>query len=419
MAAVACLRVETGEAQSANASALAAKVIRAFLDSEWGSPRRHGRIGAAAFLLADPRAQEFGAAELCALAAELQETLFEDGGEASLLLFEGEQDQIMRFAACPADALRAALDGEAGTPPLMGRVRRVTARGAEPLAHPGDPEPQAGHGDQLTVTPEELLRRLQTAELDAVSEGAEPAAPAAGFHAVYHTPRQSLIGAAVSDGQLGAASLRGIFGNTGHIQGEAARRYDAHCVEASLPHLAAFSGMVFFPISFASIVNPPMRALYPPLLARLPAARRAQLAVSVYDTPRDPSSGAMAELTGFLRTYFGFLDLGVTDPGFRVEAIAAGSVNSVTLVLTGSDANARLSAIRRFMEGRESYKRQKILPAISHVRTRAELEACLAQRAPFVSGPAVSDLLDALPEINALQPSALPIRRAPALAQCA
>lgn len=420
MAAVACLRVQTVTVQPAEVTAEIAKLICSFLDSQWARPRRSGRIGTLAFLLADPRAQDFDAAELCALAGELQAALFDADGQVSLLLFEGGQEQIMRFAASTAEALAAALKGEADAAPLAGRIRRITAGGAEPLAHPGDPEPQAGHGDQLTITPEELLKRLQAAEPEAGVESAEPAAPTVGFHAVYHTPRQSLIGAAVSDGLLGAASLRGVFGNAGHIQGEAARRYDTHCLETTLPFLAApFSGLLFFPISFAAITSRPTRTIYEPLLARLPALRRAQLAVSIYDTPRDPSSGAVSELASFLGAYFGFIDLGVTDPGFRVEALAAGSVGSVTLVLSGSDTSARLAAIRRFLESRESFRRQKILPSVGHIRTRAELDCCIAQGAAFVSGPIVSDLLDAPPEVGAIDSKALPLRRALALAECA
>ncbi len=427
MAAVACLRVLAGDALAASSPetiSIVGKLTCAFLDTRWIWPRRHGRIGASAFLLADPRALEFDAKELSTLASELQVKLFgvESEGEVSLLLFEGEQMEIMRFANCAPEALQALLDGDVEGLQINGRVRRVSVDGVETVVHAGDPE--AVEAAALSsVTPEELLERVRQSEPEPLSAPAEPE-PTIGFHAVYYPARQTVIGSAISDGQLGALSMRGSFGNSGHIRGEAALRYDSQCIEASLPVLERpFGGVLFYPISFSSIVHRPTRERYAALLARLPAARKSQLAVSVYDTPRDPSFTAMSELTAFLKTYFGFMDLNVTDPGFRVESLAAGIVNSVTLIITEQDAKARLAAVRRFMDNRANYKRQKIWPAISHIRNRSELEFCLAQGAPFVSGPAVSDMLDGPTEAAGITPGQLPLRRgaAPAqtMAQCA
>ena len=378
-----------------------------------GRRRRHGRVGASAFLLADPRALEFDAEELRHLAQELQAKLFgvEGAGEVCLLLFEGDQAEIMRFAACEAQVLRDALEGESVTPPLNGRIRRVTTAGVETVAHNGDPEARAAEEEPTgpVVTPEALLERVQS---DDQPEPPPAAVPMAGYHMVYYMPRQNVIGSAVSNAGLGASSLRGVFGNAGHIQGEAARRYDMQCLEASQAVLARpFSGLLFFPISFSSIIHRPTRELYLPALKLLPSERRNQLAVGVYDVPRDPSFTAMSQLTGFLRQYFGFIDLQVSDPGFRVEKLAAGVVNSVTLAMTGGDQQARLSAVKRFMDNRENYKRQKIRPAVSHVRNKTELDYCLAQGAPFLSGPAISDLLDAPADAGSLAPAELPLRR--------
>jgi len=425
MAAVACLRVLADDVGAGHPDGLVevvAKLTGAFLETRWVWPRRHGRVGASAFLLADPRALEFDAGELCALAGELQVKLFgvEAAGEVCLLLFEGDQAEIMRFAACEPQTLRDALEGEPVAPPLNGRIRRVTTTGVETVAHNGDPEAQAAeeHPAGPVVTPEELLERIQGED---TPPAPEPPVPLAGYHAVYYAPRLKVVGSAVSGARLGASSLRGIFGNSGHLQDEAARRYDARCLESALPVLAGpFGGLLFLPISFSSIVHRPTRELYLPLLAQLPAARRNQLAVSVYDVPRDPSFTAMSQLAAFLGTYFSFIDLGVTDPGFRVEKLATGVVDSVTLVIVDTDQKTRLAGIRRFMDNRENYRRQKIRAAVSHIRTKAELDFCLARGAQFLSGPAVSDLLDAPAEAGALIPTELPLRRGGLpMAQCA
>ena len=416
MAAAACLRVLADNPELGPPDSLVgvvAKLTSAFLDSRWIWPRRHGRVGPSAFLLADPRALEFDAEELRNLAQELQVKLFgvESAGEVSLLLFEGPQDEITRFATCGAEALRDVLDGTPDAMVLAGRIRRVTALGVEPVAHRGDPAAApATDAPASTVTPEELLERVHLLEPAAAVRAA--ANLTIGFHAVYHTARMSVIGSGVSDGQLGASSLRGVFGNAGPLQGEPARRYDENCIEASAAVLAGpFSGLLFFPISFSSIVHRPTRELYLSVLDRLPVRRRGQLAAAVYDAPRDPSFGAVSQLTACLGKYFGFIDLQMTDPGFRVEKMTAGVVNSVTLIVTESEQQARLSAIKRFMDNRDNYKRKQIWPAVSHVRNRAELDFCLAQRAPFVSGPAVSDLLDAPAEVRVCRPAELPIRR--------
>lgn len=417
MAAVACLRVladGVGSGHSDGLVAVVAKLTSAFLDSRWVWPRRHGRVGPSAFLLADPRALEFDAEELRNLARELQVKLFgvEGAGEVSLLLFEGEQSEITRFATCDTKTLIAALEGTDDTLPLNGRLRRVTAAGVEPVLHKGDPTPEAvDEPTQPTITPEALLERVQDAERPA--QPTEAAAPIAGFHAVYYMPRGNVVGSAVSDAQLGASSLRGIFGNAGYLQGEAARRYDERCIEASLPVLAKpFAGLLFFPISYSSIVHRPTRELYATILRQLPADRHAQLATAVYDVPRDPSFTAVSQLTTFLKTYFSFIDLQVLDPAFQVDKLAVGSVNSVTLVLTAADPKQRISSVRRLMDNREAYKRRQIWPAVTHIRNRSELDFCLAQRAPFVSGPAVSDLLDFPAPAGSFSSDALPVRRA-------
>src|ERR1700739_3869190 len=109
MVAVACLRIVAGASvPAANASAaVVGKLTGAFLDTRCAWPRRHGRIRVDAFLLADPRALEFDADELRALASELQVKLFgvEGEGEVCLLLFEGAQEEITRFASCSNAAL--------------------------------------------------------------------------------------------------------------------------------------------------------------------------------------------------------------------------------------------------------------------------------------------------------------------------
>ena len=78
------------------------------------------------------------------------------------------------------------------------------------------------------------------------------------------------------------------------------------------------------------------------------------------------------------------------------ETSPAGAVNSVTFRLPEGDARLRLAALRRFMEKRDHFKQRKIWPAITNVRTPAELADCIQHRIPFLSGQAVCGPVDAL-----------------------
>lgn len=57
--------------------------------------------------------------------------------------------------------------------------------------------------------------------------------------------------------------------------------------------------------------------------------------------------------------------------------------------LPEGDAHQRLSVLRRFAERLAHYKQRRIWPAVTNVRRRAELEAAVRLRIPFVTGPAV------------------------------
>jgi hypothetical protein len=72
-------------------------------------------------------------------------------------------------------------------------------------------------------------------------------------------------------------------------------------------------------------------------------------------------------------------------------AIAA----SVTLVLPAATEAVRLAAISRFMREAPAYRRKGVWQGIGDVRTRRELNACVELSAPFLTGSAITDLLEA------------------------
>ncbi len=153
-------------------------------------------------------------------------------------------------------------------------------------------------------------------------------------------------------------------------------------------------GVLFVSFSFTAVVRPSARAALKPYLDNLPPELRHRLGVTVRDTPREPSFSALSHINETVRPHFGLLDIQITDPGFRIDSFPATGATSVTLKLEGVDDRARLTVIKRFLDQRPAYVRRKVVQGLSNLRRPKELELCQQLRAPFVTGPAVSGLLD-------------------------
>ena len=109
---------------------------------------------------------------------------------------------------------------------------------------------------------------------------------------------------------------------------------------------------------------------------------------------RPPSSiSGRLRVTLLTASIISFVDLQTADPDFQIDALMMEAVNSVTLSLPDIDEGGRMAAIIRFMGHRDAYHRRRIWPAITNVRSRRELELCIRQRVPFLSGKAVCDHL--------------------------
>ena len=133
------------------------------------------------------------------------------------------------------------------------------------------------------------------------------------------------------------------------------------------------------------------------------------MTASVYDTPRDPAFGALAQIRAMLGRYVANIDLQTHDPGFEIEKLPPQAVNSVTLVLPDADPRARMAILRRFTDRLDLYRRLQVWGGVTDVRSRAELMACVAAKVPFVTGAAVCRMQTG-PIGGRLQPlEALPI----------
>jgi hypothetical protein len=396
MTAIACLKVFVGDelrfADNETMAALVGKVAGAYLETTWVWPRRYGLVAPFSFVLADPRATQLDARELQALSRDLQAKLFGDqgAGDIVLLMFEGDQTDVMRFAGIHGAQLKALLAGE-DDGSIVGRVCRITPTEVSSVVPRGGPVCGA-------PTMEELAAQ---AALSPIAEAGPPAR--VGFRGVYHGPRQVFIG---SVAVWRPAQVSSVFGLTPPLLEATRPDEDIPTLNGAAEALAAVPvGVLFFPISFSTIIKPSARAELLPYLEALPPGSRGRLAAGIYDTPRAPSFSALSQVKRFLDPFFGRLDLRVADPAFQIEELPPGIASSVTLVLPQADEATRLKAVNRFMREAPAYRRKQVWQGIGDVCTRRELNHCLDQGAPFMTGPAVTDLLEA--PVGATQLSSL------------
>jgi hypothetical protein len=405
--AMACLRVSIASAPGGQTAEslqhLVAKVINAFLETRWEFPRQFEQMTPYAFVLTDPRAERMDKRALKALAAELQLKLFgaEGEGEVSLLMFEGSDVEVHRFAR---------LAGEALNPPFEGSLDRILAerlRDARvekaierliPAVAAGSVADDDGFEDLAFDPPARPPPAPRSSELESVYSG------------LYLTLTQGFIGSvALCRRPRRDRFLYPDLGGPEALPGLAPEAFDEGCVESAIQALARDApGLMFVPLSFTSLVRPLGRRAYARFLCHLPAEHRDRLGAAIYDTPRAPSFAALQTVRRFLDPFFADINLHVADPEFEVEKLAPDLVSSVTLVLPDRESAARIAAVRRFAAQREAYKKRRIWPGVSAVMNQSELEMCLALKVPVIGGPAVAQLGPVAPGVRSIALEDLP-----------
>ncbi len=380
--AVACLRVYSGDGAGRETltpvTSLVTKFAEAYLASRWRWPRRYSAIGPLTFALLDSNAEHLDPGEMQQLAADLQQKLFGERGEGeiSLVMFEGEKTEVLRFAALSDEAFARLLDDEAGGD-FVGRLARITAQSVTATQH-GEAPPPAG--------PAEVQESRSWRPAPAFFEDGEDGAVA--WMPIYHAHRQRFVGGVVITREATApeAALP---------EGEGACQADFQCFDAALAAIQTRpKGYVSLPFSFGALIKPSVRERYQDYLRGLPEGARDYLIASVYGVPRDPVFGALKQIKAFLQPRFAYLDLHIVDPEFRIESVPTGVVDSVTFAIKGRNPRARITQLARFLEGRELYRSKKIAQGVTFIRDARELEACQKCRVVFISGPAVARLQD-------------------------
>jgi len=210
-----------------------------------------------------------------------------------------------------------------------------------------------------------------------------------GLQGIYFTPRGLFVGDVISSTPGSASAPFSLVEGVEQMPTDPAA-FDADCIIAAMRFLLeGVKAKLYLPISYSNVVRASQRQDYERLLSVLPDTHRNQLAAAVYDVPRDPAYTGLSQVKDMLARYVSNIDLRTNDPGFEVEKLADQAVNSVTLVLPEAEPQARLATLRRFADRQGLYKRKQIWTGVTNVRSRTELQACIAARVPFVSGPGV------------------------------
>lgn len=385
MPASACLRIllDLSDEQFAKLDALGplvSKVTSAFLETRWSWPKRHAVVTPFSFMLTDPKAMEVDVARLERLAEELQLKLFgtSNGGDVMLVLHEGEEADTAQFVKMGHAELKKAIKAPIGPTPFGGRLMTLAA--ATDLS-------QGMRWEELTRLP---------AEADSTAGGTTDTAGATTYRSIYCPPRQTFVADHIFTTPMTASSRLSLIDGVDELPGAQAEEFDIASITAAAWMLeeAAFVGALYVPVCFSSLMRRSVRENYEDFFARFLEGKRRRLVAAIYDTPRSPGFQAFAQFQASLGPYFGSIDLQITDPGFEIEHVPAGAVTSVTLRLPEAESRVRMAALKRLTERRDDYKRRQIWPAITNVRTRAELQACVRERTPFISGSAVCGLMD-------------------------
>lgn len=389
MTAIACLRVDVsaheGRMPLAALAPLVQKFAGTYLETRWSWPRRFSPLTEFSFLLIDPRSDELDVEELRRLSDELQRHLFGVGeeGQVALLVFEGSHAAVTAFAALDAEAVAAAV-ADPSLLPAGGRLTRILS-GQAADADPPEPAPaRRSEGPEWSVAPSPARA--------APPPETSPAGATAweGFQGVYFTPREVFFGDVPTYIPANGKTHLSLLDGAEHRPSDPIA-FDSACVPIVARLLASRGrgSLIYVPICFDSLMRPSLRGAYEALFTALPQARRGELAAAVYGVPRDPIFTGLKQARTFLNPWFSVVDLGVSDPGFEIEKLPPDVATSVTLVLPDGESHLRMSALRRFGERLPHYKRRRIWPGVGNVRRRAEAEAAVRLRIPFLTGPAI------------------------------
>jgi hypothetical protein len=449
----ACIRIlfqaPGGPRETEHLCGLIGRFTEHFLDQRWRLPRRFEPLARTCFLLIDPVTKNRDLKELAELANDLQMRLFGSSQQGAVQLFAlwGAADEIaefnafsdrdlellianpgghwlagrmVRFGATRDGDVTASLVGgeEAAADPAIRAAMSVFAASQTRSAAAASGVPMGAKTSAGTIA-----RGADTAARSALpsstlppgvsSPGAFRAAPGATYRGVYFTPRSAFFGSIAAPSNDPAGRPSRLLETWRPPTAVDELEFDQQALRVAVAALAQdVPGVAYVPLNFATVIT---RMRFERLrgdLDRLAAFPRNRLAATLYGVPPSPPSGSLSLVVEALRGAFGVIDVQAPTPDFLCPAFVPNCARSITFVSQAKAPAKRAAEIEAFLQRLPEFKAAKLWVTVGQVQTPEELELCLRLKAPFVFGPAVSDVQDQPFRLDAVAADRLPRRAA-------
>jgi hypothetical protein len=349
------------------------QIVALFLEKHWPFPRRFVAVVPLSYLLSPSPDDLTFAADVEKLTAQLERHLFGEGVDIKCLI--GEAMEIQRIATGPEDeflvAHAAAAQAEEETSEVEPALRRV------------GPNPNERWIKQLRLfAGYDAPRKAVLCYIATLGRGAFPAAQ------VLYDEFGRTAGAKVEDFELAALG----FGAA-----RIAARLEAGAV-----------GYCLVPLSYETLAERRRREIYLAESAQLPHELRRYILPSVFGGPPGPSSSFLMEIVAAIRPVYPNVDWQTRTCAIELDPMRHAQVFAVTLALP-HHPNDRAIELGRLPNFVRRLTALRIRPGVTGIATKDELDAAIAARVHYLSGPAVSaEMPDLAPHLK-LPPENLPL----------
>jgi hypothetical protein len=293
----------------------------------------------------------------------------------------GAEEEIASLAAAPEGAfLEAVAEEEA-------RRDAEPVAADSPEASPAPRPPRADADDSWTSRLKlfagyDAQRQAVLCYVATLGLGAHPAAPLL-YHDVARTAGVKVEAFELATLRLGADRI--------------AARHPTGAVSYCLT-----------PVSYETLADRRRRDAYLAASAQLPEEIRRYILPSVFGGPLGPSSSFLMEIVGALRQCYAIVDWQTRTCLVQLEPLKDANLFAVTLALPHG-ANQRRIELGRLPGFVSRLQRLRLRSGAMGLATAAEMEAAIAARAHFLSGPAVSTEMPELVPYVPLSVERLPL----------
>ena len=168
--------------------------------------------------------------------------------------------------------------------------------------------------------------------------------------------------------------------------------------------------VLLVPICYNSLLSPHDREVFLNNMRQHPDWIRKQIILSVFNTPRQPSTSIIQRFMGEFAPYFPNIDWQVREPAIRSDTFMGCHIHSVTFDMHRLSGALRDQKLREFCRHIPQMRAQKIRAAVTGVETFEELMMCCKAGVIYASGNAVTSALKNCAPAQTIDIKELPIR---------